>query len=98
MSILVFEVRQTQDLTTDQGVSLHISDSGGASHINWTAEPLLGTNDWCKFSTEFCVAPRTKLIVLNMVRQPSLKFDNLIKGTLWMDSVSLARLSPTCGN
>ena len=85
---------KTQDLTTDQGISLRIAD--GASHINWTTEPLLGTHDWRKFSTDFCVVPKTKLISLNLVRQPSLKFDSLIKGTLWMDSVSLTKLSPNC--
>ena len=87
---------KTQDLSTDQGISLHIADN--ASHLNWTTEPLLGTNDWRKFSTEFCVGPKTKLLTLNLVRQTSLKFDSLIKGTLWLDAISLAKLSPTCGN
>ena len=87
---------KTQDLTTDQGISLHLSDASGASHVNWTTEPLLGTNDWHKYSTDFCIAPKTKLVQLNLTRQSSLKFDSLIKGTMWIDSVKLSKVSPNC--
>jgi O-antigen ligase len=87
---------KTQDLSTDQGISLRISDPGGASHLNVTTEPLLGSNDWRKLSADICVAPQEKLVAINFVRQPSWKFDNLIKGTLWIDSVSLTRISQSC--
>jgi O-antigen ligase len=87
---------KTQDLSTDQGIGLQISDPNGTSHLNVTSPPLLGSNDWRQFSADFCVMPQTKLVAINLVRQQSLKFDNLIKGTLWMDSVSLSKLSPAC--
>ena len=87
---------KTQDLSTDQGISLHLSDPEGTSHLNVTTVPLLGTNDWRKFSAEICVMPPTKLIAINLVRRASLKFDSLIKGTFWIDSVSLSKLRPNC--
>ncbi|MEO8132275.1 MAG: hypothetical protein ABI822_34580, partial [Bryobacteraceae bacterium] len=59
-------------------------------------EPLLGTADWRELSAAFCAEPKTNLVALSLVRQPSLKFDSKIKGTLWLDSVSLSKLSQDC--
>jgi O-antigen ligase/tetratricopeptide (TPR) repeat protein len=87
---------KSQELTTDQGISLQIFDATGASHLNVKTEPLLGTHDWTKVDLNVCVPPQTKWIQIRVVRQPSLKFDNLIKGTLWLDSVSLKKVGQNC--
>jgi O-antigen ligase len=87
---------KSQELTTDQGISLQIFDATGASHLNVKTEPLLGTHGWTKVDLNVCVPPPTKWIQVRVVRQPSLKFDNLIKGTLWLDSVNLMRVSQYC--
>ena len=87
---------KSQELTTDQGISLQIFDATGASHLDVKTEPLLGTHDWTKVDLNICVQPQTKSLQIRVVRQPSLKFDNLIKGTLWLDSVSLTRVGQNC--
>jgi hypothetical protein len=55
-------------------------------------------HDWHRYSAEFCIVPKTKPVQLNLTRQSSLKFDSLIKGTIWLDSVKLSKLSPNCVN
>jgi tetratricopeptide (TPR) repeat protein len=87
---------KSQELTTDQGISLRIFDATGASRFDLKTEPLLGTHDWTKVSLNFCVPSSIKSLVVSVVRQPSLKFDKLIKGTLWLDSVNLTRVNEYC--
>jgi len=87
---------KSQELTTDQGISLRIFDTTGASRLDVKTEPLLGTHDWTKVSLNLCVPSNNKSLVVSVVRQPSLKFDKLIKGTLWLDSVNLTRVSQYC--
>jgi hypothetical protein len=87
---------KTQELTTDQGISVHIFDSTATSRLDIKTEGLLGTHDWTRVSLNFCVPSNLKSLIVNVVRQPSLKFDNLIKGTLWFDSVNLTRVSQYC--
>jgi hypothetical protein len=87
---------KSDELTTDQGISLRIFDATGASRLDLKTEPLLGTHDWTKVSLNLCVPSNIKSLFVGLVRQPSLKFDKLIKGTLWLDSVNLARVSQYC--
>lgn len=87
---------KSQELTTDQGISLQIFDAARASPLDVKTEPLLGTHDWTKVDLNICVPPKTKWLQVRVVRQPSLKFDNLIKGALWLDSVSLTRVGQNC--
>jgi hypothetical protein len=37
-------------------------------------------------SVSICFVPRTELLAISQVRQPSFKFDTVLKGTLWIDS------------
>jgi len=87
---------KVQDLTTDQGISILLSNTDNTSPLTVKTEPLLGTADWRELSATFCVGPKANLVALSLVRQPSLKFDSKIKGTLWLDSVSLSNLSQDC--
>jgi len=87
---------KSQELTTDQGISLHIFDSMGTSRFDMKTEPLLGTHDWTRVGLNLCVPSNVKSLVVSVVRHPSMKFDNLIKGTLWLDSVRLTRVGQYC--
>jgi hypothetical protein len=37
----------------------------------------------------FQVPPGAGLVQVSLVRKPSLKFDNLIRGTVWIDHVTI---------
>jgi hypothetical protein len=83
---------RTEAITTDQGVSLQIGDFPRGDRLRITTEPLVGTTGWQRIEKTFHVDPQTKVVELQLVRRPSLKFDNKIVGTVWIDSVSLTRV------
>ena len=80
---------RTKELTTDEGFAFSIVDPE-AKHLSFTTESMIGTNDWKLVEHTFQVLPKTGLIQLSLTRKPSLRFDNLIRGTVWIDQVSIS--------
>ncbi len=79
-----FEARmRTQGITTDEGVGLRVLDATTAS--------LSGDHDWTVLSTQVEVSGAARLAEIRVVRTPSLKFDNKVAGTVWIDGVVLSR-------
>jgi hypothetical protein len=87
---------KTQNVTTDQGVSLRVLDPDSTSRLDGRTDPLLGTSDWKRLSLDFCVSPRTKRLEIRVARKASLKFDSKIKGTVWVDTVRLWKVGEAC--
>ena len=81
---------RTEDLTTDKGVGFHIYDRELSSRLDIRTEPLNGTHGWTKIERVIAIPRETKLLQIEVCRQPSLKFDNQVSGTAWIDSVSLS--------
>jgi len=72
---------RTEALSTDQGVGLRIAGA---------ATPMLtGTHDWTRLSAEFVISGKPALERIEIVRRPSLKFDNHPHGTVWIDDVEV---------
>jgi O-antigen ligase len=83
---------RTENITTDQGVGFHIFDPAAPSRLDvWTEAPT-GTHDWTRIERTLSVAPGTSIVQIQIVRRPSLRFDNQIRGTVWIDGVVLAKL------
>jgi len=80
---------RTEGLTTDQGIQLRIRSLDGTPSTSWTSRPWLGTNPWSTVATSFIVPANGNSYGIELVRNPSLKFDNLIAGTVWIDSVRI---------
>ncbi len=80
---------RTKDISTDEGIAFNLMDPEAPQRLNFTTEALLGTNDWKLIEHQFQVRPGTGLIQLSIVRKPSLRFDNLIRGTAWIDQLSI---------
>jgi len=83
---------RTEAITTDQGIAFGIFDREGASPLRLKTEQTLGTRDWTKIEQVFSVPPQTRLLKIEVIRQPSWRFDNQISGTAWIDTVRLVRL------
>ena len=81
---------RTEAITTDQGVGWRIFDAESPSRLNLLFENRVGSAEWTKLEKAFVVPPETRLLEVQLVRRPSLKFDNKISGTVWIDAVSLA--------
>ena len=80
---------KARQLTTDQGVGFHIFDLEVPARLDITVPPASGTMPWTEQKITFLVPPPTRLLRIELRREPSRKFDNKIKGTLWVDSVKL---------
>jgi len=82
---------RTREISTDKGVGFHIYDRESSSRFDVRTEELTGTHDWTKLERVLVVPRGTRLLEIEVNRQRSMKFDNQIGGTVWIDSV---RLSP----
>jgi tetratricopeptide (TPR) repeat protein len=82
---------RTERITTDEGIGFHIYAEGPGLDIK--TEKLVGTNDWKKVERVITVPTGVRLLQVRVIREPSLKFDSLIAGTAWIDSVRLVKLN-----
>ncbi len=80
---------RTEEITTDQGIGWRIFDAESPSRLNLVFENRVGTAAWTKLEKTFLIPPETRLLEVQLVRRSSLKFDNKISGTVWIDAVSL---------
>ena len=83
---------RTDGITTDRGVGFHIYDRESGSRLDVRTEELTGTHDWHRVERVVVVPRDTRLLSIEVNRQRSLKFDNQISGTVWIDSVEFSRL------
>jgi tetratricopeptide (TPR) repeat protein len=82
---------QTKDLTTDQLPYLTIEGFPDAALASARSDFFPATTSWSKLSVPFIANRGCKAIKLSLQRNPSVKFDNQIKGTLWLDGFVLHR-------
>jgi O-antigen ligase len=80
---------RTKDVSTDQGVGFRLVRDEAPNQLDVTTEDIKGTNDWTLVERAFAAPPGGALVRVSVVRRPSLKFDNLIRGTAWIDQVSI---------
>jgi hypothetical protein len=80
---------RTKEISTDEGVAFSVVGEETSNRVSFTTESLLGSNDWRLVEREFEAPPGTGLVQVSLVRKPSWKFDNLIRGTVWIDWVSI---------
>ena len=86
--LLDFYLR-TEGLTTDQTPYLSIQGYPEASGASLRTDRFPESTEWKKLTFPFEVSNKCKAIQLVLRRDPSSKFDNLIKGSLWLDDISI---------
>jgi hypothetical protein len=84
---------QTEAVTTDEGVGFRIVDAEDPQRLDITTERLAGTQSWREVEQAFRVPERTRLLKIEISRKPSLKLDNKISGTVWVDAAVLERVA-----
>jgi tetratricopeptide (TPR) repeat protein len=80
---------RTESLTTDQGMRFRISDAEVPARLDEVFGQFTGSNAWSSVDCDLVVAPQTKLLRIEVIRQPSMKFDNKVAGTAWIDQLEL---------
>jgi hypothetical protein len=73
---------KTEAISTDQGVFIEVDGQ--------TSEPQLGTTYWQEFTIPFEAS--ADLVTVALRRTPSRKFDDLLKGKVWLDGFSLTEI------
>ena len=80
---------RTEDITTDQGIGFLVYAPEGPERLEVRTAQVLGTSDWRRLQETIRVPARVNLLQVRLVRQSSWKFDNKVRGTAWIDAVSL---------
>jgi hypothetical protein len=89
---------KTEGLSTDRGLAVRVYDVESPGRLDVRTEELTGTNEWRLLEKTFTAGWGTQLIEVQLSREPSLKFDNKIRGTLWLDGVALERVEGRNGD
>jgi tetratricopeptide (TPR) repeat protein len=81
---------RTEAISSDSGMRFRIYDPKHRAALDTLTPGLVGSQAWTLQQTEFTTGPETRLLVIALRRLPSRKFDNKLRGTVWVDDVSLA--------
>ncbi len=82
---------RTDGLSTDRGIFLRVYDAESPARLDVQTAELTGGHDWRTVEARLHVTLPTRLLEIRVHRTPSLKFDNKIRGTLWLDNVTLQK-------
>ena len=85
---------RTEALTTDQGIRFRISDAEVPARLDEVFGQFTGSNPWSSVDHDLVVAPKSRLLRIEVIRQPSMKFDNKVDGTAWIDQLKLESITP----
>jgi len=80
---------RSEGLTTDQGIRFRISDAEMPARLDVIFGQFTATRPWSGVEYDFAVSPETRLLQVQVIRKPSLKFDNKVGGTAWIDELRL---------
>jgi tetratricopeptide (TPR) repeat protein len=82
-----------EGLTTDQGIRFRICDAELPVRLDVIFGQFTGATPWSPVEQDLVVPPQTKLLRVQVIRQPSMKFDNKVSGTAWIDELRLEPIS-----
>jgi tetratricopeptide (TPR) repeat protein len=83
---------RTAAITSDQGIRFRIVAAQGSKPLTVETEALSGTNPWTRIEAVFEVPQRVRILDLQLARRRSIRIDNQLTGTAWIDAVRLTRL------
>jgi tetratricopeptide (TPR) repeat protein len=80
-------------ISTDSGIRFAINDAFNNAALQVLTPDLVGSHDWSLVEADVLTGPQTHLLMITLRRLPSWKFDNKLRGTVWVDDVSLVPVS-----
>jgi tetratricopeptide (TPR) repeat protein len=84
---------RTQDISTDSGLQFEILDYQHPKELHVATDNLTGTNPWTLAQVEFTTPADTHWLKITLRRHPTWKFDNKLRGSVWVDDVSLVPIA-----
>lgn len=88
---------RSDGVSTDSGVRFRVFDPDRPAALDLLTPALTGTQPWVRQELEFTTGPDTRLVTIALRRLPSRKLDNKIRGTVWVDDVTLTPVEETRG-
>ena len=85
---------RSEDITSDTGPCLRVSDTQPAGFPDAISDTTVGTTPWHPLRLSFSTGPQTRAVRLSFWRPRSRVFPMEISGTCWLDAVSLECLGP----
>jgi tetratricopeptide (TPR) repeat protein len=79
---------RTGSITSSEGVRLAVHAEKGGTLLAET-EGLTGTNDWKRATADFTVPAGEDRVRVALSRHRSLRIDNQLTGTVWLDAVQI---------
>jgi len=80
---------RSQDITSDSGPRLRVTDTQPAGFPDAVSETMVGTTPWHPVRLSFSTGPQTQAVRVSFWRPRSRAFPTEISGTAWLDAVSL---------
>jgi tetratricopeptide (TPR) repeat protein len=80
---------RTKRISTGHGIRFEISDPRHPSAVQILTPNMTGTNPWTRVQADVTTGAKTDLLEIALRRLPTWKFDNKIRGTVWVDDVAL---------
>lgn len=84
---------RTEGISTDSGIRFRIFDPKRRAALDILTPGLVGSEPWVLQEAEIATGSETRLLAIALRRLPSRKFDNKLRGTAWLDDVSLTAVS-----
>ena len=81
---------RTDQISTESGMRFEVVDPNDQKDLDVLTKNETGTLPWTLEQMDFTTGPRTHMILIRIARKPSERLDNKLRGTLWIDDVSLA--------
>ena len=89
LALLPSYILMAEGITTDQGIRFQVSDTEVPARLDVIFGQFKGTTPWSPVEQDLAVPPQTNLLRVQVIRQPSMKFDNKVSGTSWIDELRL---------
>jgi len=80
---------RSEEISTEQGLYFEVA----AGSVLLQTEQILGTTPLTEYSSRFKVPSDQSLVAVRLRRRPSRRIDNKLRGTLWLETVKLEKVS-----
>jgi tetratricopeptide (TPR) repeat protein len=84
---------RTEDISTDAGMRFEIADPKDSRALDVLTQNETGNVPWTLEQVDFIAGPKTHVVAVRIARKPSERLDNKLRGTVWIDDVSLVPLA-----
>jgi tetratricopeptide (TPR) repeat protein len=80
---------RTDQIATESGIRFEILDPKDPQHLDMVTKNETGTLPWTLEQVDFTTGPQTHLILVRLVRRLSQRLDNKLRGTVWIDDLTI---------